>query len=215
MPNAFGFSTAPSDGGDFTPIVKYDARAGRMFRVDRTQDSSGNFASEAVDVTQTFKAIFGFDHIETGWVRFASGIAPNFKMVPIGNELPARPSAEHKNGVRLMIRLAANCCGDKPIREMAGTAKAFLAGIEAAYEQYQAEKAEHPGELPIMVLEGTKAVKSGAGEKSSTNYQPTFVIVGWKECGDLGNRAAMRLDGSPPATGSTRAGPPKVDDDFG
>ena len=35
MSNVFGFSTEPSAGGDFTPIIKYDARAGRIFRVDR------------------------------------------------------------------------------------------------------------------------------------------------------------------------------------
>jgi hypothetical protein len=212
MPNVFGFSTAPSDGGDFTPIVKYDARAGRMFRVDRTQDSGGNFASEVVDITQTFKAIFNFENIESGWVRFASGVAPEFKMVPIGSELPARPSPEHKNGVRLMIKLATNCCGDKPIRELAGTAKAFLAGIEAVYMQYWTEKDKHPSELPVIVLEGTKAVKS-PGDKSSTNYQPMFTIVGWKPRGDLGGRSGSRSDGSPPATGSTRAEAPKTDDD--
>jgi hypothetical protein len=214
MANPFGFSTAQSDGGDFTPIVKYDSRAGRTFRVDRTQDSSGNFANESVDITQTFKAIVDFENIETGWVRFASGIAPDFKMVPIGNELPARPSPEHKNGVKLMIKLAANCCGDKPIREMAGTAKAFLAGIEEAYEQYRAEKEKHPGELPVIVLEGTKPVKTGIGDKSSTNYQPTFKTVGWRPRGDLGSRPTMRSDGDPPATGSTRASAPKADDDF-
>ena len=64
---------------------------------------------------------------------FASGTAPDFKMVPIGNEFPDRPSEKHKHGVRLMIKLAKDCGGDKPIREIAGTSKAFLSGIEAVY----------------------------------------------------------------------------------
>ena len=50
--NLFGFSTEPSGGGDFTPIIKYDARAGRVFRVDREQTTDG-FASNPVDVTST------------------------------------------------------------------------------------------------------------------------------------------------------------------
>jgi len=37
----FGFSTETSAGGEFTPIVKYDARSGRMFRIDRIQDANG------------------------------------------------------------------------------------------------------------------------------------------------------------------------------
>ena len=57
-----GFSTAPSEGGDFTPIVKYDARAGRMFRMDRIENN-GNFANEAVDITQSFKAIVDFENM--------------------------------------------------------------------------------------------------------------------------------------------------------
>jgi hypothetical protein len=132
MRNVFGFSTAPSECGDFTPIVKYDARAGRMFRIDRVE-KDGNFANEAVDVTQSFKAIADFENVQTGWILFLSGTAPDFKMVPIGNELPPRPSPEHKNGVRFKIKLSKNCCGDKPIREIAATSNAFLSGIEAVY----------------------------------------------------------------------------------
>ena len=117
---------------------------------------------------------------------FAAGTAPDFKLVPIGNEFPDRPSDKHKHGVRLMIKLAKDCGGDKPIREMAGTSKAFLSGIEAVYTQYLAEKDKHPGKLPVIVLEKTTPVRSGTGEHSSTNYQPTFKIVGWAPRGDLG-----------------------------
>ena len=120
MYNVLGFSTAPPEGGNFTPIVKYDARSGRMFRMDRIE-TNGNFANQAVDITQSFKAIVDFEIMETGWVLFAAGIAPDFKLVRIGNEFPDRPSEKHKHGVRLMIKLAKDCGGDKPIREMAGT----------------------------------------------------------------------------------------------
>jgi hypothetical protein len=217
MKNILGFSTARSEGGDFTPIVKFDARAGRMFRMDRIENS-GNFATQAADITQLFKAIFDFPKMKTGWMLFAAGAAPDFKLVPIGNELPDRPSEKHKHGVRLMIKLAKDCGGDKPIREMAGTSKAFLAGIEAVYIQYLAEKDEHPGMLPVIVLEKTTPVRSGTGEHSSTNYQPTFKIVGWALRGDLGG--AEPPDGTPPSTGSTQVEAPKADDtdspgDFG
>ena len=218
MANVFGFPTAPSEGGDYTPIVKFDARAGRMFRMDRIENN-GNFENVAVDITASFKAIFHFGTLEAGWMFFASGIAPDFDLVPIGNELPARPSDKHKHGVRFMIKLAKDCAGDKPIREMAGTSKAFLSGVEAVYIQYLAEKDNHAGKLPVIVLEGTTPVKSGTGDRSSTNYQPTFKIVGWAPRGDLGGVAASP-DGSPPATGSTQVDAPKADetvsaDDFG
>ena len=121
---------------------------------------------------------------------FAAGTAPDFKVVPIGKELPARPSDKHKHGVRFSIKLSKDCGGDKPIREIAGTSKAFLSGIEAVYTQYLAEKDKHPGKLPVIVLEKTTPVRSGTGEHSSTNYHPTFKIVGWAPRGDLGGVAA-------------------------
>ena len=218
MVNVLGFSTAPPEGGGFTPIVKYDARAGRMFRIDRIENN-GNFANNAVDITASFKAIVDFENMQTGWVLFAAGIAPDFNVVRIGKEFPARPSDKHKHGARLMIKLAKECSGDKPIREMAGTSKAFLSGVEAVYTQYLAEKDDHPGKLPVIVLEKTTPVRSGTGDHSSTNYQPTFKIVGWAPRGDLGAVAAPP-DGGPPATGSTQVDAPKADetvsaDDFG
>jgi hypothetical protein len=57
------------------------------------------------------------------------------------------------------------------------------------------------------VLENTTPVKKGNGDKSSTNYHPTFTIVGWAARGDLGEVPAQPM-GNPPDTGSTRAEPP-------
>ena len=48
MANVFGFSTEPA--GDFMPILKFDARAGRLFRVDRENTGDG-FSNEPVDIT--------------------------------------------------------------------------------------------------------------------------------------------------------------------
>jgi hypothetical protein len=217
--NIFGFSTAPPEVGDFTPIVKYDARSGRTFRMDRTE-KNGSFENEAVDITLSFKAIADFENMETGWILFAAGAAPDFKLVrvPLDKEFPDRPSDKHKHGIRFMIKLAKDCSGDKTIREMAGTSKAFHSGVEAVYTQYLAEKDNHAGKLPVIVLEKTTPVRSGTGDRSSTNYQPTFKIVGWAPRGNLGGVASP--DGSPPATGSTHVEAPKAAetvgaDDFG
>lgn len=229
--SVFGFSTEPSAGGDFLPIVKYDARAGRLFRVDRT-DSGNGFVTDAVDITATFKAIVDFENVEVGWIDFPAGSAPHFALVPMGSQLPDRPSLRHKNGVRFLLKLAKDCGGAKPIREIAGTSKAFLSGVEAIFNTYQTEKAANAGKLPVIVLEKTTPIKSGSGEKQSTNYQPTFRISGWAPRGDLvfqpkGASTAPAQQtasaGGAPSTGSTRVEPPKQQatpemagaDDFG
>jgi hypothetical protein len=221
MSNVFGFPTAPSEGGDFPSICKFDARSGRMFRIDRTE-TNGNFENVAVDITASFKAIFHFGTLEAGWMLFASGIAPDFDLVLIGNELPARPSPKHKNGVKLMITLSMGCGGDKRIREIAGTSKAFLSGVEAVYMLYLAEKDKHPSMLPVIVLEKTTPVKTVTGGSSSTNYHPTFKIIGWSPSGELGDVAAPPVQpaGGPPSTGSTHVEAPNAaetvsPDDFG
>jgi hypothetical protein len=218
MSSVFGFAPKPSSG-EFTPIVKYDARAGRIFRIDRT-DTGNGFENDPVDITGDFKAIFDFENVEVGWIDFVAGSAPNFVLVKMGEALPPRPSDRHKNGVRFMIKLAKSCGGAKPIREMASTAQKFLDGVEPVYKAYLVEKDKNPGKLPVIALEKTMPIKSGSGEKQSTNYQPVFKIVSWAPRGDLvfvpkdGNGAAkddtLPLGATPPSTGSTKVDPPKA-----
>ena len=167
--------------------------------------------------------------MEVGWIDFAPGSAPDFKLVKMGETLPPRPSDRHKNGVRFILKLAKACAGTKPIREMAGTSKAFLSGIEAVFNAYLAGKGKNAGKLPVIVLEKTTPIKSGSGERQSTNYQPTFKIVSWAPRGDLvfepkagaSAQQSMPLT-TPPATGSTKVDPPSAAtretadaDDFG
>jgi hypothetical protein len=62
------------------------------------------------------------------------------------------------------------------------------------------------------MLEKTTPIKTGTGEKSSTNYHPTFKIVGWAPRGDLAPQSKVMTNGSgqtAPATGGTRAAAPQ------
>jgi hypothetical protein len=161
---------------------------------------------------------------------FASDTAPDFQLVPVGKEFPNKPSANHKNGIRFMLKLSKVCAGGSAaVREIAGTSKAFLSGIEALYENYLEEKGENPDKLPVVVLEKVEPIKTGIGAKSSTNFQPIFRIVGWAPRGDLtfvpkatpltAPEPQTPQGATPPSTGSIRAQPPSQeeapDDDFG
>jgi hypothetical protein len=222
MNNNFGLNIETAAAVDFTPIVKYDSRSGRIFRVDRLNTGNG-FENDPVDITQTFKAIFDFENVEIGWMLFAPNVAPSFTLVPIGSQLPGRPSPTHKQGIRLLMRLSKACGGDKPVREIAGNAKAFLGGMDEVYGEYKNEKAKYPGQLPVIVLVTTIPVTTGSGEKKSTNYQPKFKIDGWApRPPDLihirAAEAAKPTTQTAPSTGSTAAPPPGAatdDNDFG
>jgi hypothetical protein len=218
--SVFGFSTQ-SSGGDFLPILKYNSQAGRMFRRDRI-DVGGQYSNEEVDITSNFKAICDMENLEVGWMSFAGG-PPDFRLVPIGSPLPPRPPGVddkgkpiYQNGVRMMLKLSKECGGDKPIREISSSARAFLGGLEALYLDYETQKADNPGKLPVIVLEKTTPIKT----EKSTHYAPVFKIISWAPRGDLVFQPKAQTNGSavagvshtpgtPPSTGSTRVDPPR------
>ena len=55
-----------SGGGNRVPIIKYDARAGRIFRVDRTQNAGGQYDSATVEITPNFQAVFDLANDRAG-----------------------------------------------------------------------------------------------------------------------------------------------------
>ena len=116
-------------GGDIIPIIKYDSKAGRVFRIDRADGTN-----TPVDITRSFKAVVDMENVEVGFINFPIGAAPEFALVPLGTQLPARPSDKHKQGVRLMLKLSKECGGD--VREMATCAKAAMRGVDKGYVAY-------------------------------------------------------------------------------
>ena len=207
---AFGFNYEGS-GNDIVPVLKFDARAGRFFRVDRSDG-----VNNPVDVTQGFKAVMDFENIEVGFINFPAGAAPEFRLVPIGSPMPENPGGKFRQGIRMMLKLGKESGGD--IREIATTAKAVLSAFDACHTAYMEGVKENPGKLPVVELE-------------TTNYSPVFKIVSWvKRPDDLvfvpkgcGNTAApivtvthVSASATPPSTGSTQVSAPvSDDDDFG
>ena len=168
-------------GGSFTPVVKYDARAGRIFRVDR-QQVDGAWDTKNVEITNDFTAVMDLENIEVGWALFQAGVMPSLAMVKHGNALPEKPSDKHKHAFRLQMKLGKAAGGD--VREMAATARCVLAAVDALHTEYEAGRAANPGKLPVVSLGGTIAVtsegKDAQGNKqTSTNYQPVWKIDRW------------------------------------
>ena len=225
---AFGFNYEGS-GNDIVPVLKFDARAGRFFRVDRSDG-----VNNPVDVTQGFKAVMDFENIEVGFINFPAGAAPEFRLVPIGSPMPENPGGKFRQGIRMMLKLGKESGGD--IREIATTAKAVLSAFDACHTACVDGVKENPGKLPVVELETTVPVTTqGRDEKGNpvktTNYSPVFKIVSWvKRPDDLvfvpkggGNAAApsvtvthVSASATPPSTGSTQVSAPvSDDDDFG
>lgn len=195
-------------GGDFdrTPIIKYDARAGRIFRIDRA-NIDGAWQTDQVEITSGFQAIMDLENIEVGYLHFPAGAAPSLHMVKFGETMPAKPSTEHKQGFRVLMKLGKSSGGD--VREMAANAAVSIAGIDELHTAYTAGVAANPGLLPVVALETTKAItktgKDANGKpQSSTNYQPVWSIVKWVE-------RPAELSGATAATGETKPAEAKAE----
>jgi hypothetical protein len=217
----FEIKTAGS-GGDFLPIIKYDARAGIFTRIDREDRGNGFESVPTVIENEHFKAQFDLANAETGWIDFATGTIPSFVLVRMssltsGGVMPVQPTERHKNGIRVMIKLASDIADGTPrIREFAGNSIALMLAFAGLFEQYDAGLSANPGMLPVVVLDGRPIpVKSGSGQKTSTNYHPRFKIVSWAPRGDLAPRPDSHPAGNghaapqvAPATGARPAAPP-------
>lgn len=219
MALGFNFGGGAGSGGnssEIIPILKYDARAGRLSRRDY---ESGEYVN--TDVTRSFKAVADLENIEVGWINFNTGSAPDMVMARAADEAhPSQPSSDHKQGVRLLVKLSKECGGD--IREIAGNAKSMLRGIDELHNDYLKGVKDNAGKLPVIALKDTVPVTTGEGAKKSTNYVPIFEIVSWVSRPEglvytPKSRNSAPASGGAPITGSRQVSAPAVasDDDFG
>ncbi len=122
-----------------------------MFRPDRKQGPDGAYASDNVDITSTFKAVFDMENIEVGYLMFAAGVAPQSLLSPLGTPMPQKPAGgDWKQGARFMIKLHASCGGD--VREMSGNSASFLRGFDGATDGMYADTS-HPATVSPFVLD--------------------------------------------------------------
>lgn len=205
-----------TNSADFLPIIKYDARAGRLTRVDRV-----NGESIPTDVTSSFKAVFDLENLETGWIDFENG-APQYVLTRLGSgPKPEQPGPSYREGIRCLVKLGKDVGGD--VREISSTAKAFLRGFDKLHDDYKAAEAENPGKLPVVELSRTVPHSTGEGARKSTNYVPEFRIVSWvARPGDLvykergsSTKTPKANASTPPATGSTKVSAPAKDEELG
>ena len=182
---AFGMNTQT---GNFLPIVKYDARAGRFFRVDKD-----NGITEQVDITSPdLKFAIDFGSIEVGYVQF-SAQGPVRHMVPYdGRSLPAQPQDKGVDG-KLLSRpgfyalVAGQAIGG--IREWCSNAAILLNALDDLFNLYAEQPEAAAGKIPLISIVSTVPVNSGTGAQKSTNYKPVFKVVGWVDrLADMGER---------------------------
>jgi hypothetical protein len=170
---ALGLQTEAGSGNfEARPYVKYDSKAGRMFSVDRVQGPEG-WQNQTTDITNGFAAVFDMANVEVGWIAFTAQ-GPNLALVPLGQPLPAKPGADHKQGFRLNVYSKA-----LGAREFSATAKAVLGSIDALHTAYEAAPESKQGLLPVVRLDGVDVVETQGPKGTNRNYAPKLSIAQW------------------------------------
>ena len=167
---ALGIQTKTSNR-DFLPRLQYDAKAGRFFKVERTQDTMGEWNTHKEEVPLPIRVAIDMESIEVGWMKFENGV--DFQLVKVGERLPPQPSPAHRQG--FYSKCYTKALG---VREFTHSAKCVLAPFDALHNQWSNEKGAHPGQVPVIAFETTTPVTTGTIKKS-TNYQPSMVIAEW------------------------------------
>jgi hypothetical protein len=217
-------------GGDRLPVLKYDARAGRFFLMDRVENNGvwETVLAELPIASTTFAMDFG--SVEVGWFLFPKGAAPMMVTVPFGQPLPPQPAAvgtitddktgkerpnNFKQGFRMKVAgkaLAGTVNGT--VRELAANAGVTLEGINDLHTAFEAAPEAIAGKIPVVKVAQVIPTKVG----QSTNYKPVFEIVTWADrpTDVLGPRtvpaprsaAAMGVTVAPAAVAAPAAAPP-------
>lgn len=181
---ALGFNTESKSAGDIIPIIKYDAKAGDFIAQDRVQSASGEWEKEERELPLPTKFAADMAEMEVGWLSFQSG-APDFRMVKIGEAMPAKPEGDFKNAFRM--RIASKELG---LREFSHSAKTVLRAMDTLHNQYEAEKVNNAGKIPVVEITGTETIKINSPQGELRFKVPVWNISGWVEKPEMFTKTA-------------------------
>ena len=168
-------------GGDFLPLVNYNAKAGRL-KYSQRVEVNGRWEKQEEDVSfQQPAFVADLENIQVGWLFFRAGVAPVRAMVKIGQPIPPCPvgdygvdergnAAKPKQGFALRV-----LDGNRTVREFSSNANAVLGAIDSLHSQYEAAPEKAQGLVPVVQFQGATEVKG----KHGSNYTPNFAIVKW------------------------------------
>ena len=208
---ALGLSIGNGDGGEILPYISFDAKAGRLFRVDRVQGSDGNYSTEKHEITDKAQFVADLANIRVGWINYTSQ-GPVRKLVTLGKEpIPARPDGKNSEGkpafkqgfeIDLMLNKDA---GGGPARILGSSAACVIEAMDELHDTFGNAPESKSGKLPVVKVTSVTPVKS----KQSTNYKPVFSIIAWVDRpAGLQATADAPKPAAAPSTGSTPVAPP-------
>jgi hypothetical protein len=149
--------------GEAVPHFRFNAKTNEW--IDRGEDGEKK-------MTEPPRFAIDLKNIQTGWLRFDEGTAPDRVVDPAPGVRAERPSERHKRGFVCRIYGRSAFQG---VREFSSCAIGLCSAVRDLHREWKAEELGHPGEVPIVAVTGVDAFKSRYG----TNYSPRFRITAW------------------------------------
>ena len=157
--------------GDFTPYIKYNAKAGRWY-----------VKADGADEVEIVNPTLAFDmaNIRTGWLFYAEGSGPEKIWDPSPTQMAPRPAGpkKFKRGFEVAVignGLIPGTNQKLGLREFSSTASNVITAIVQMHADYEAGAAEHPNSVPVFACTGVKPINGAYG----TNYEPSFALKQW------------------------------------
>lgn len=148
------------------------------------------------------QAIFDLENITTGWCKIEAGTAPEWVMDADLRTVSARPEGDGwKRGFKVNL-YSKSSFGDEPVREWGTNSTGAQMGIQALYAQFEKDKADNDGKVPVVEYDGAEPTKIGKG---MTNV-PNLTIVKW-----VSRPEDLNADAASP---TVSAKPDDIEDEF-
>lgn len=161
--------------GNIVPIIKFDAKAGDLIRVDRTQNAAGEWQANNTELDFPLQVAVDMENVQVGWASFVTG-RPDFMMVKIGEPMPQKPTADHKQAFKVRL-----CNKELGLREFSSQSKLVISRFDALHNAYEAGKADNPGMVPVVTIEGTETVTVNTPQGENRFKVPKWSVTGWTE----------------------------------
>ena len=154
--------------------LNWDFRIGKPVLEDRVRTGNGWETEQRNLETDEFRAVFDPENIEVGWIAFVKGEGLNARLVHVGEDYGDRPSNDHKEGLRIVVKMDPALGGD--LRELISTSPALWSAVDQLHSDYLADVDKHPNNcLPVVDIADVREQPTHSG----AILVPTFKISGW------------------------------------
>ena len=153
--------------------LNWDFRIGKPVLEDRVRTGNGWETEQRNLETDEFRAVFDPENIEVGWIAFVKGEGLNATLVHAGEDYGDRPSNDHKEGLRIVVKMDPALGGD--LRELISTSSALWSAVDQLHSDYSTDVAKHPNCLPVVDIADVQEQPTQSG----AILVPTFKISGW------------------------------------